>query len=381
MPGFSNFTEGLANLSLKTVLVIVGIMMLTLTALRLPSRGKDHTTDWLVENVQVVLSVVVVVFLIIRPFLFQAFYIPSDSMVPTLMGPSGNGTTGDRLLVNKLIYRVADPQRRDIAVFWPPDSAFSDPRAKKEYIKRVIGLPNETVEVVPPRLVVDGRAAVQLLDRNVDDNTPGVRMSATAPPVQLGDNAATLELDAQQRPLKVIVRPDLQMKSSPYRVEVAGKVLLKSNAGEIEASPDLKRFGAGKGVTGRVFSLEGEPRLIVVKGKKLAHDPGHVIVNGERLPESYITEAPEYAYGPKKLGADQYFMMGDNRNNSEDSHRWGPLERDRFIGRAEILFWPLQRFRILHWWLVAVIAAILVGYQIILRLRYPGGGHSAGDHH
>jgi signal peptidase I len=362
----SHATEGLANVSLKAVLIAVGIMMLTLTALRLPSRGKDHTTDWLVENVQVVLSVVVVVFLIIRPFLFQAFYIPSGSMEPTLMGPAAGRTTGDRLLVNKLVYRLGNPQRFDIVVFKAPPQANYE---EKEFIKRAIGLPNETVEVVPPRLVVDGRAVVRLA---AEGGGPGLSPQDRNAPVEVRDNVANVVIGFNSAGVKVMAHPDPKVEYTPGRVAVNGKVELEDPTGQIQAIPQVTGYGGDAGVTGTVYTLNAEPRLIVVTGRKLVSDPGHVLVNGQRLIEPYTGEAPRYAWGPTKLGPQEYFMMGDNRNNSNDSHSWGPLERKRIIGRAEILFWPLQRFQIFNWWLISAMIGILIGYQALQHiLRLP----------
>src|SRR5438046_1808167 len=102
MVWISHLTDGLANLSVKMVLVAVRPMLVALSLFRL-TRSRNHEAGWLIENLQVVLSVVVVVFLVIRPFLFQAFYIPPRSMEPTLMGPQSvpgqpMQKTGDRLL-------------------------------------------------------------------------------------------------------------------------------------------------------------------------------------------------------------------------------------------------------------------------------------------
>ncbi len=72
--------------------------------------------------------------LVVRAFVIQAFRIPSGSMIPTLL-------VGDHLLVNKVVYRFGDPKRLDVVVFKFP----LDP--KKDYIKRVIGVPGDTVEV------------------------------------------------------------------------------------------------------------------------------------------------------------------------------------------------------------------------------------------
>ena len=73
--------------------------------------------------------------LIVRAFLFQAFYIPSPSMEPTL-------SSGDRILVNKVSYRLHDVNRGDLVVFHPrPESGVG----ADDLIKRVIALPGETV--------------------------------------------------------------------------------------------------------------------------------------------------------------------------------------------------------------------------------------------
>ncbi|NEO64982.1 MAG: signal peptidase I, partial [Moorea sp. SIO4G2] len=54
-------------------------------------------------------------------------------------------------------------------------------------------------------------------------------------------------------------------------------------------------------------------------------------------------EAPKYDYGPATVPPDQYLVLGDNRNNSYDSHHWGFVPRDKIIGRAVLRFWPLNR--------------------------------------
>jgi signal peptidase I len=77
-----------------------------------------------------------VIALLIKAFLFQAFYIPSDSMVPTLK-------TNDRVIVNKLSYHLHPVHRGDIIVFKSPPNV--DPSVK-DLVKRVVALPGETVE-------------------------------------------------------------------------------------------------------------------------------------------------------------------------------------------------------------------------------------------
>jgi signal peptidase I len=367
----SKITEGLANLSIQSVLMAIGVMMVVLTLSRLFRRDDGMATDWLGENIQVVLSVVVVVFLVIRPFLFQAFYIPSGSMEPTLMGPDiGQGRTiGDRLLVNKLIYRVSDPGRGDIVVFRAPKAAAPD---EKEFIKRVVGLPNDTVTVSPERLLVDGKVAL----RPVGETGSGISFSQGKQPApRVEGRRASLKVTYQDAPLVVVAEPNPQVHQDQFRVEVNGKVELQNESGQILASP-AGEYGADAALEGTIYSVNGETRLAVFQGKSLKYQGPHVEINGKSLDEPYLEttgqEALRYlARGPIKLGPHEYFMMGDNRNNSNDSRVWGSLTRDRVIGRAEVLFWPVDRFRIMHWWLISVLAGILVGYQFLQRMLAP----------
>jgi signal peptidase I len=184
------------------------------------SSGSQPPNWWLShrENIITILLALVLA-LGIRTFIAEARWIPSDSMLPTL-------EEGDRLVVEKVSYRFSSPQRGDIIVFNPP--AYLDfPGA---YIKRVIGLPGD----------------------------------------------------------------EMQIKD------------------------------------------------------------GFVYVNGIPLSESYIAESPHYDCPGACPGIttegetftvpeDSYFVMGDNRNNSQDSHYFGFLPRKNIIGHTLVRFWPLDR--------------------------------------
>ncbi len=147
----------------------------------------------------------------IRQFVAEARYIPSGSMLPTLQ-------INDRLIVDKLSYRFNTPQRGDIVVF-SPTSTLEKQNFHDAFIKRVIGLPGDKVEV---------------------------------------------------------------------------------------------------------------------KG-------GRVYVNDQALRENYIEEDPQYQWGPQTVPPGSYLVLGDNRNNSYDSHYWGFVPREKIIGRAVVRFWPPNR--------------------------------------
>ena len=147
----------------------------------------------------------------IRSFVAEARYIPSGSMLPTLQ-------INDRLIIDKISYNFRNPDRGDIIVFSPTD-ALKQQKFKDAFIKRLIGLPGDKVEV----------------------------------------------------------------------------------------------------------------------------KDGKVYVNNQLLKENYIEEKPNYNFGPVKVPPNQFLVLGDNRNNSYDSHYWGFVPRDRIIGRAVVRFWPPNR--------------------------------------
>jgi len=103
--------------------------------------------------------------LVVRAFLFQAFYIPSPSMEPTL-------SSGDRILVNKVSYRLHDVNRGDLVVFHPrPESGVG----AEDLIKRVIALPGETVTTDGGRVLIDGGLLIEPY-LPVPDGTAGFGM-------------------------------------------------------------------------------------------------------------------------------------------------------------------------------------------------------------
>lgn len=261
--------ELLANLSVGTiVLVALGLTILRLLLLSIkaaPAR-RDAPAEVLssargaAEILESLIIAGVLVFLIIRPFFVQAFYIPSESMEPTLMGHdegtnandqrSHSDTIHDHIFVDKLRYRLSEPQHGDIIVFKAPKEADSDdvnngrPPKENVLIKRLIGVPGDTIFVHDKAVYRNG----QRLDECCFDS------------------------------------------SHP--------------------------------------------------------NPNHHIK--EPLSDPQPPQAIFAVNEPLKLGPGQLFVMGDNRNDSNDSRFWGPLTRDRVMGKAVFVFWPIRRIHVLH---------------------------------
>lgn len=80
-------------------------------------------------------------------------------------------------------------------------------------------------------------------------------------------------------------------------------------------------------------------RLIGLPGETVEIHDGLVYINGEPLNEPYLNAPPRYR-GEWTLGPNEYFVLGDNRNNSRDSHAFGPVTADHIIGRALAVYWP-----------------------------------------
>ena len=93
-------------------------------------------------------------------------------------------------------------------------------------------------------------------------------------------------------------------------------------------------------------------RVIALPGEKLLIRDGIVYINGHKLDEPYLPEAWTTLNNPAPwsvgdgavIPANDYFVMGDNRNRSQDSRIFGPIGRDRIDGRAWFRIWPLDHF-------------------------------------
>jgi signal peptidase I len=236
------------------VIGLVGVIVILRVAVpRIPP-----LTQWragIIEFIDSALIAALLVFCLLRPFVIQAFYIPSGSMEPTLL-------KNDRILVNKFIYFFREPVAGEIAVFNAPPQASE---TNKDFIKRVVGVEGDRLSVTP--------------------DIPGVRKGGL------------------HRNGRLVIEPYLN-EPPHYRWPLGGGQFVKQPDGEIKW-------------------VKADNEFVV--------PPGYVV------------------------------MMGDNRNNSNDSHRWWRTDQEsgrrvsepyvpraNMLGKAVIIFWPPQRIRILY---------------------------------
>jgi signal peptidase I len=84
-------------------------------------------------------------------------------------------------------------------------------------------------------------------------------------------------------------------------------------------------------------------RAIGLPGDRVAVKAGQVLINDQPLAENYLKDQPHYEMAPVTVPANQYLMLGDNRNNSCDGHSWGFVPQENIIGKAMVRFWPPDR--------------------------------------
>ncbi|GCE30647.1 signal peptidase I [Dictyobacter alpinus] len=89
-------------------------------------------------------------------------------------------------------------------------------------------------------------------------------------------------------------------------------------------------------------------RIIGLPGDTIKTDNQHVTVNGTVLNEAYV-KTPFNPEGHEwKVPADAYFILNDNRQMTDDSRNWGPVNRDMIVGKAVVVFWPVNTWQIIN---------------------------------
>jgi signal peptidase I len=177
-----------------------------------------------------VVAIAVLVALAVQSWILKPYRIPSESMLDTLR-------PGDRVLVNRVTFHLRDPQRGDVIVFHYPE----DPEIV--FIKRVVGVPGDVLEVREGRLYVNGKKA----------------------------------------PEPYVHRTDGRLDPTVAQAAIQGSTL---------------------------------------------HDPWSLAE-------------------PFRVPAANYFVMGDNRTDSDDSRDWGTVPSSAIVGEGLATYWPLSRLRAL----------------------------------
>jgi len=271
------------------------------------------------EWTESILFALIMVFLV-RTFIVEPFKIPTGSMTPTLLGVKKVCPTcgaegrynqktcpydgsrlklehiGDKILVNKFIYgaktpdripftgillpylqlpALREPRRGDIVVFHYPEDVAID------YVKRLVGLPGETIEIREGRIWVDGREVdtpeLAGIDyRNVDSLPPD--------------------------------RPAWGRTGQRFTVPALGMQIL--------LDPDRRRYWE---------------HLLLHDGRKVEIENGTVLVDGR----------PRTTY---TLEQDYYYVLGDNSSNSTDSRYWGFVPERFMQGNVFFKYWPPRRW-------------------------------------
>jgi signal peptidase I len=88
-------------------------------------------------------------------------------------------------------------------------------------------------------------------------------------------------------------------------------------------------------------------RVIGLPGETVSIRNGEVLINGVKLEEPYIAQSPVYN-GTWTVGAGELFVLGDNRNDSKDSHQWGLLPIENIIGKALLIYWPPPEWKLIN---------------------------------
>lgn len=308
-------TEWLANLKIEYVIIISIVLLVVRLVLKRYDTPLARSTG---ETVESALIAVVLVYLVIRPFVIQAFFIPSESMVPTL-------EVHDYILVNKFVYRFREPQRGDIVVFKAPPAAAYDELLQMQELGRMGGLDpaqcrkacNLMVGVVGGPRSANGEVDVRLTgyhQRNFDK----LKLVCLVKP---GEWARVLDIEKiTHRNGRTSVK-FAQINDRSFAEDLAGAEI-------------------------RIIERDYIKRLIGLPGDVIEVKNDALYRNGKRVKEEYAfydLSKPAYEMPPFTVPKGSLFMMGDNRYNSKDSHEWGPLDRNRVIGKAMFRFWPIPR--------------------------------------
>jgi len=114
-------------------------------------------------------------------------------------------------------------------------------------------------------------------------------------------------------------------------------------------------------------------RIVGLPGETIEGRDGHIFIDGNQINEPYLPVGLQSTtFGPVKIPANSYFMLGDNRQYSNDSTHWGPANRDLFVGPVFMTIWPLDRIDAPGWmWGIPIAIGFAMILYLVLRRREP----------
>lgn len=149
--------------------------------------------------------------------------------------------------------------------------------------------------------------------------------------------------------LSVILFAVINAVSARIRVDGSSMEPTLSSGEYVVINKLAYKFGTPKIRDVVVFHFPRDPqqeyikRVIGLPGDRVEISSGRVTVNGKELREDYIAAAPQYE-DAWDIPENAIFVLGDNRNNSSDSHNWGSVPMDYVVGKAVLIYWPPQQW-------------------------------------
>lgn len=326
----NSMTEKIANLPIEYIIAVVIVLLIARLIL---GRFKTEKLKSVTEIVESLLIAIVLVFLVIRPFVVQAFFIPSESMEPTLL-------KGDRLLVNKFIYRFTEPKHGDVIVFKSPPSA-NEARGSDSEVAMFAQQVDKT-SVLANWNEVAGRIMETVGETGEVKIHPASAHGAEFPSIQ------ELCIFGKNDTIGTIL-PIEKQSDAENKYDIIVKFLGVNDKTSAEALVGKEARIGEKDYIKRVIGVPGDTIEVKSLGlNRYGVEEFALYRNDEPLDESYIKDPPDYVMKKQVVQKGMLFVMGDNRRNSNDSHRWGQLDRQRVVGKAMVIFWPLNRMGIVR---------------------------------
>lgn len=268
------------------------------------------------------LAVAVWAALAIRATLLEVYSIPSESMVPTLL-------IRDHLVVSKTTYgwhvpftkgrflKFRDVKRGEIVIFVPPNDA------KKSFVKRCVGLPGDQVEIRAKKVFINGKEA--------ELETSYGALSTMAP-----------EVEKVLRPMaeQYQIRREAEARAkglSPGNPRFADFVRQTSWLGPTPTAKGWANLEASLAYMRPYGRLKDSPSVGELANEK----------KGQAQSMMWGGLGNKDWFGPYVLKPGEYWMQGDNRDNSSDSRYFGPVPEENLRGTPLFRYWPVGRIGLL----------------------------------